>query len=107
MAEYQEQKAVFEWAELMKGKHPQLEWMYAIPNGQYRKGQRPEAGMKAGVPDICLPPYLYIELKSGKNKPTENQKRWIEGLENTGCIARVCYGADEAIELIKKYLGGL
>ena len=39
-------------------------------------------GVKAGVPDICLPVArngyhgLYIELKAGKNKATKNQEKW-------------------------------
>lgn len=47
-------------------------------------------GLKSGVPDLCLPVArsgyhgLYIELKAGKNKPTDNQLAWLEVLEAQG-----------------------
>ena len=71
--ESEEQQALFDWAELQKGKYPELKALYHIPN----EGKRSKAtgarlkkeGMKDGVSDNCLPvkrgPYgsLYIELK--------------------------------------------
>ena len=47
---------------------------------------------------------LFIEMKYGKNKPTENQKKWIDYLNGVGYLACVCYGADEAIKLINEYI---
>ncbi len=46
---------------------------------------------------------LYIELKVGKNKPTVAQEAWIALLNRNGYLARVVYGADEAIKLIEDY----
>ena len=43
-------------------------------------------------------------MKYGKNKPTENQKKWIDYLNGVGYLACVCYGADEAIKLINEYI---
>lgn len=67
-------------------------------------------GVKAGVPDLCLPVArqghhgLYIEMKWGQNKVTKNQKQWLDDLQQQGYETTVCYGADEAIRVIKEYL---
>ena len=58
-SEAQEQKALFRWAELAKGGHPELGLMYATPNGGSRNPiearHLKEQGVKPGVPDIFLP----------------------------------------------------
>ena len=76
--EEQEQIAIFRWATMQEGQYPVLRYMYHIPNGGHRNkvtaGRLKAAGVKRGVPDICLPfplggyAGLYIELKAGKNK---------------------------------------
>lgn len=89
--------------------------MYHIPNGGSRnkaEAARLKAqGVRAGVPDICLPAArgcyhgLYIELKRRNGgRVSEAQRGWIEYLENAGYCARVCHGWDEARETIEKYL---
>lgn len=109
-----EQEMLFEWAFLQRKKYPELDLMYHIPNG----GQRNSAeaarlkreGVKAGVPDIHLPVArgryhsLYIELKYGKNKPTELQKEWLSRLAMQGNFTAVCYGWEQAAKLITDYL---
>ena len=112
--EAEEQVKIFQWAEFMQSSKPQLKNLYAVPNGGRR--DRVEAahlkrqGVKSGVPDICLA-YpsgvyhgLYIELKVGKNKPTDNQEEWIRNLRSAGYMAVVCYGFEQARETIEKYL---
>lgn len=109
-----EQKMLFEWAFLQRKKYPELDLLYHIPNG----GQRNTAeaarlkceGVKAGVPDIHLPVArgryhsLYIEMKYGKNKPTEKQKEWLSKLALQGNFTAVCYGWESAAKLITDYL---
>lgn len=62
------------------------------------------------MPDLCLPVArgkyhgLYIEMKYGKNKTSENQNIWLKALAAQGYAAAVCYGWQEAQELITKYL---
>ena len=108
--EHQEQQAIFDWAEWQQNNTPELALLHAIPNGQYRKGQRPEPGLKSGVPDMFLPVCrdgwagLYIELKVGKNKPSDNQSWWIEQLRQQGYHVVVCYGFEEAKPVIEQYL---
>jgi hypothetical protein len=49
---------------------------------------------------------LFIELKVGKNKLTQNQETWCAKLSKAGYLCVVCYGAAEAIILIEWYLSG-
>ena len=108
MSEHDEQCAVVEW----------LEWnhirFYAIPNGGSRnkiEAARLKAeGVRAGVPDLCIPVPsgekhgLYIEMKAGKNKPTEKQIEWLGYLSGVGYSTAVCYSAAAAIKVIREYL---
>ena len=120
--EEREQIAIFTWAKMQEAAHPDLCLMYHIPNGGKRgkveAARLKAAGVKAGIPDICLPvPHggyaaLYIELKTPeikalgvhKGRPSERQKKVIAHLRERGNCAVVCYGAEEAIKTIKGYL---
>ena len=112
--EENEQITIFKWAAMQQNIYPELALLHHVPNGGQRNkvtaARLKAAGVKSGVPDICLPVPkdefhgLYIELKYGKNKPSENQKKWIEQLNKQGYKAKVCYGAEEAIAVIKEYL---
>jgi hypothetical protein len=114
-SEHLEQCALFEWAEWAQGQYPELALIHAIPNGGHRHkataAKMRREGVKSGVPDICLPIArrgfhgLYIELKYGRNKPSENQYRWIESLRAQGYCVQVCYGAQIAQAVIEDYLG--
>ncbi len=109
-----EQIVLFRWAEFSASQYPELELLYHIPNEGKRSavtGARLKAqGLKSGVPDVCLPTAhggyigLYIEMKVKPNKPTENQKRWLRALREAGHMVAVCYGFEEARDLIEKYL---
>ena len=115
-SEAQEQSRLIAWANEVAdlGVYPELRWLHAIPNG----GRRDKAeaahlkkqGVKPGVPDLCLPVPrgnfhgLYIEMKVGKNKPTENQNRWINGLKFNGYAVAICYSAAAARQIIIEYL---
>jgi len=124
MSEHTEQVAVFEWAALMSNRYPALQLLFAIPNAGKRSygaaAWMKQEGLKRGVPDLFLPTIgdefgeyedyyhangLFIEMKYGKNKPTEEQLWWIEALREEGYWAEACYSADEAIAVIKEYLG--
>lgn len=115
--EAKEQEVIFTWARLQKGMFPELDLLYAVPNAAKRSPQvgamMVRQGLKSGVPDMCLPIALgkynglYIELKVGKNKPTDNQNEWIDKLRKYGHKVEVCYGAESAINALKQYLGGV
>jgi len=130
MAEHDEQAAVIDWAQLMSGQIPELWLLYAIPNGaklpyfktRDKRGKEyrwsPEAkklkeeGLRPGVPDLCLPVPrkefhgLYIEMKDGDNKPTEAQTAYLDALAAQGYLAVVCWGAEDAVEVLTEYLSG-
>lgn len=109
-----EQEAIFRWAQFIRSRFPEIDLLYHIPNGGSRN--RLEAanlklqGVKPGVPDLCLPVArggfhgLYIEMKAGKNTTSENQDRWLAALSKQGYLTSVCYGWQEAAELLEKYL---
>ena len=115
--ESEEQQAVFQWAAMVDGFVPDLKLLHHVPNGGMRNkvvaSKLQKEGVKAGVPDIVLPvPIndkhgLYIEMKKRdhSNKPTQSQLWWINKLKAKGYVAKVCYGADEAIRTICDYLG--
>ncbi len=115
-SEDQEQEALFEWATAASAAYPVLRLLFHVPNGGRRDAATGRAlkrrGVKAGVPDLFLPVAtsryhgLFIELKVGDNKPTENQRRWIGELKAQGYCVAVCYGWREARETIENYLGG-
>ncbi len=108
------QEALFRWCEFQMQRFPELKLLYHVPNGGKRDKATAVAlkrqGVKAGVPDLCLPVAaggyhgLYIELKAGKNKTTKLQNEWLEDLKNQGYCTAVCYGWQEAAEKITEYL---
>jgi len=113
-SEATEQEELITWCGWMMNQHPELKLIYHVPNGGSRNtleaANLKRQGVKAGVPDLCLPvPMngfhgLYIEMKYGKNKTTEAQKEWLEELAVQGYCAAVCYGAEAAEQLISRYL---
>lgn len=114
MTENQHQEMIFQWAAIQEPRYPELKLLYHVPNEGKRDRLYAYAlkrrGVKAGVPDLCLPVArkgyhgLYIELKAGKNKATDNQERWIDRLNEQGYRAVVCYGWSEATGEIEAYL---
>ena len=114
-SEAQEQRALFEWAARAKSRYPALELLYHIPNGGSRNPVEARnlklQGVRAGVPDICLPvpsrqyTALYIELKRADGgRVSEAQRGWLMALTRAGNLAVVCHGWDEARRVIEEYL---
>ena len=113
--EAQEQMTLFSWAAMQSGKYPELNLLYHVPNGGSRHkaeaGRLRAEGVKAGVPDLCLPVArgqyhgLYIELKRQRGgRISEEQVRWIDGLLEQGYAAAICKGWQEAASVIIDYL---
>ena len=113
--EENEQAALFRWASYAQTQYDELKLMYHVPNEGKRSAvtgaRMKQAGLKPGVPDVCLPTAhggyigLYIEMKVKPNKPTENQKQWLRALREAGHFTAVCYTWEEAKNLIEEYLG--
>jgi hypothetical protein len=130
MTESQEQIEVFRWAATMAQQYPALVWMHHIPNGGSRgdtaatrgiRGARLAAeGVRKGVADIFLPAPgtggcggLYIEMKSKEKKPktekskgglSDEQIKFAQFVTANGFSWHCCYGAEDAIKIIKEYL---
>jgi len=115
--ELSEQQAVIDWCVINSGRFPELKTIYHIPNEGKRSriGGRElrSAGLKAGVPDLCLPVSrggwnaLYIEMKLDKTKKCSKEQIEFQKLLkqfHNGCV--VAYGADEAISYLRQYLAG-
>jgi hypothetical protein len=118
--EDEEQKTLFEWAELQAGKWPELRRMMHSPNGGSRnaiEGAKFKAmGVRAGFPDVFLPARrqtaeggtyggLFVELKrraGGRLSP--EQREWLEYLWEAGYYAVCCGGWEEAVRHIDFYL---
>lgn len=120
MTEDEHQEKIFEWVEAAIEKYPQLEMLYANMNG-VRRSKRYTAklkrrGMKAGIPDMFLPVArhgyhgLYIELKRPATEihrqgyTSKPQKKWLKQLKEQGYYAVVCYGWDDAKQVLIYYL---
>lgn len=115
-SEAQEQCELIEWANqcVRLNIYPELEMLYAVPNGGRRNkaeaAHLKRQGVKAGVPDLCLSiprgKYhgLYIEMKVDNNKPTEKQEHWLRNLSYYGYAVKVCYSARAARAAIESYL---
>jgi len=114
MSEHDEQAALFLWASIYQERIPGIELMFAVPNGGYRLGKTArdlrEEGVKKGVPDVWLPVKgiyenrpvvgLVIEMKFDRNKPTKEQKWWLERLAENSWRTVVCYSWREAAKAI-------
>lgn len=110
------QKALFDWAAHI----PDLRWMHCIPNGAFLAGDKlkrakqmsrlKKQGLKPGVWDIFLPVArnghhgLYIEMKAGKNKLTDNQAEFGGFAHEQGYLTHICYTWLEAKEVICDYM---
>ena len=112
--EGQEQREFFHLVRSLEPTYPQLKMVRSDQAGlrthpaQAQKAKA--AGMRSGFPDIDVPiesrgfSGLHIELKAGNNKPTDNQRWWMDRLEEQGRKCVVCYSAREAWEWVSWYL---
>ncbi len=109
-----EQGYLFQWAARQECILPELWLLHHIPNEGKRSlaagAKQKRQGLKAGVPDLCLPVPkghfhgLYIELKVNKNKTTDDQDKWLKRLGEQGYCTHICYGWEEAAKVIENYL---
>jgi hypothetical protein len=113
-SEHAHQVALFAWAATMFNVYPELRLMFAIPNGGLRNkvtaANLKAEGVKSGVFDIFLPAPrsrwngLFIELKVGNNKPTLEQIKFMNEIQDQGYGATVCWDWKKAAEVIQLYL---
>ena len=127
MTETEHQILVMCWAKkICLAGRAELDYLFHIPNGGGRSKREAVVlktmGVKAGVSDLFLPvpkmrgdleqgvsymvPGLWIEMKAVKGRESEEQLKWIYAMRSMGYEARVCWSWQEAVEVIKEYLGG-
>ena len=111
-----EQVAVIEWARAHQDKEPCLEWFHCSLNG-IRSNARTINKMKAeglvlGIFDLHLDAArhkyhgLKIDMKRTKgSKRSQGQIEYADFLATEHYLAQFCYGALEAVKLLKWYLG--
>jgi hypothetical protein len=86
---------------------------FHTPNGGKRYGREgaklQRMGVKSGVPDILILTQrkgysgLAIELKVGRNTPTDTQKEFLRRLHELNYLTFVSWSLDEVVALIDWY----
>lgn len=109
-SEYAMQAALFDQIDRIAVARPEYAMIYAIPNGQYRPGQRMEPGIRAGYPDIAWDIIrggyggLRLELKYGKNDLSPDQVVWRNRLQSHGYYwACVQDSVEECLDVLGYY----
>lgn len=114
--EFQIQSGFINWVRLVEQhQYPELDLLYAIPNGGNRHpatgAKMKREGVKRGVPDMHLPVArnghhsLYLETKAPGEKLSSWQREVKARLEEEGSLVLVCYSIDELIAAVLEYLG--
>ncbi len=109
------QAAIVRWARNHADLYPPLRWLFAVPNGGHRDAAEAanlkREGVTPGISDLCLlydngeHAALWMELKIGANKPTEAQLDFQAWAESQGHRAVVCRTTQDAILMLREYLG--
>lgn len=112
--EHTQQRALFEWLLVCERTCPELELTYAVPNGGLRAkavaGKLKAEGVKAGVPDVCLPlaagthSALYIEMKAKEGSVSADQKDRIARMSAAGNRVVVCKSWHAAATEVVEYM---
>lgn len=117
--ESDEQKIVVKWAMDARIKWPELELLYAVPNGALLGGRNRFAqvnnlkaqGLRIGVPDLVLPVArgsyhgAYLEMKRIKGSTwDEDQKWWATKLKEQGYLCGLAKGQKQGIDFLIAYL---
>ena len=94
LSEEEAQQLVIRWADAHVDEWPELRWLHHSPNGGYRHkataARLKSMGCRRGYPDLVLNirrgcyTGMALELKVGRNKPTEAQLEWIDHLARQG-----------------------
>jgi hypothetical protein len=113
-SEHSEQAEYFKWAK--NSRDIRLHFAFAIPNGvKTSMGQAKKLkaeGLKAGVPDVCLPVAsggyhsLWLEFKTRSGRVSDKQAIYRAFLEREGHLVMVPRSHGEAIEITERYLRG-
>lgn len=110
MNEADEQRQLVQWCRTQAWG----QFLFHIPNesigGMGWLVRNRQMGMKKGVPDLMLPiPMhgyhgLFIELKTSSGRLSEEQRRWLNALNQFGYLAVMCKGWEEAKKRLEEYM---
>lgn len=110
MNETNEQKQLIQWTRT----DPRYQYLFHIPNesvgGTGWLVRNRQMGVKSGVPDLFYPIPLngyhgmFIEMKTEKGRPSQEQQKWISALETFGYKCVVAHGWEEAKEALMEYV---
>lgn len=99
----------------LQPRFPEAALLFAIPNGGHRHksvaAKLKAEGVKAGVPDLCLPVArggyfgLYIEMKAENGRVRTEQAGWLTALKEQGYATQVAFSDDDALAALDNYLG--
>lgn len=102
------------WCKYNRIRYPELDLIFAIPNGGVRDAvtgfRMKREGVRAGVPDLFLPaprePFhgIFIEMKAKGGRASQPQRDMMLALSAQGYKVVMCYSVDEAIHETEKYL---
>ena len=117
VTEHQHQSALFQWWKVVHHRYRLPEKaLYHTPNegkrSVYAAAKLKAEGMRTGLPDIVLAVprggygALYIELKTQKGRPSQDQLEYIDILCSCGNVAMICRGWETAKAIIEAYLDG-
>lgn len=115
MTEQQEQIALIKWTQQpsVRQLYPELKFLFHVPNERADKIQAAtlkKMGVKPGVPDLILPlpsgryHGLFIEMKKAGGRTSDDQLWWLEHMKANGYATAVCYGWQQATEVLTWYL---
>lgn len=115
MTEHDLQCAVIEWCRVMRHTYPELDLLFAIPNGGHRHkataAKLKAEGVKPGVPDLFLPlpgrrrsHGLFLELKTPKGKISFPQADWLEKLSRNGYMTVIGTELDAITDGVERYV---
>jgi hypothetical protein len=118
-------RACVRWADAQSGALPELDALFHPPNGGARtakEGARmKKMGVKAGVPDLCLPIVrpvtwtngtevaagaLWVELKSESGRLRDTQRRWRARLMKHQHCYVVCRSLGDFQAAVTDYIAG-
>ena len=121
-SEYDHQRAVFNWAEIMTRRHHEFKWIVGSLNGVWIQGDKKWGIIKrlqkvgcfpVGYPDVLWPLYrkpysgLYIELKKdAKGKLSLDQINWQNWLTSQRFFATVSSSENETKDILMRYFDG-
>ncbi len=119
LTEHDLQVHIFDVLRLNENSDPRLEFIYAVPNGNYRSwkigANLKLEGVKRGVSDICVPfrgrikdvlyAGAYIEMKSEAGAATTEQKKFLEFVASEGYAILIAFHYDPALDFLEEYCG--